>query len=279
LLLDTLEILVEQYTYDCSNVYCGENAIRDCQGNFQSVTCPQGTIVPEIPAVAQIFCERALAGLSNTDRATCNPTICQLDPTLGIPGTWSYTCQPTRSTSDDARCLEATVSRHFGEWFEHQRVCNTDDNGNEFCLMYSFGPIILANFDVLDPLLLHQSFFCNGEYNGQLCDSCTPCGEAGSTGTLEYGQTVIPDIDCSNIQADSRLNACDQTATGILEFFYAEGGDLSCPYLSATSVGTGGGGRTTPGTNNGNGSTSAAARGAAVAFATTTFVATMGVLW
>ena len=86
-------------------------------------------------------------------------------------------------------------------------------------------------------------------------------GEAGITGTLQYGQALIPEIDCSNIQANSRLNACDQTATGILEFLYAKGGDLPCPSSSATSSGGTGGGDTTV-TNNGHGSTSAAATGA-----------------
>mmetsp|Transcript_1228 Transcript_1228/g.2617 ORF Transcript_1228/g.2617 Transcript_1228/m.2617 type:complete len:470 (-) Transcript_1228:29-1438(-) len=261
ILTDSFQVLLEQYTYDCSNVYCGEHAIRDCRGNYQSVACPQGTINQEIPAMAQIFCERALASLSDTDRTACNPTSCQFAQSTIIAGTWSYTCQ-LQATGGDARCLEATVSQHFGEYYQHTIVCKTDANGNEFCTFQSYGPVvILESSAVSDPVLLHDLLLCHATYNDEDCESCTPCGEAGITGTLEYGQALLPEIDCSNIQANSRLNACDQTATGILEFYYAEGGDLPCPSSSATSSGGTGGGDTT-GTNNGNGSTSATATGA-----------------
>ncbi|OEU08157.1 hypothetical protein FRACYDRAFT_250386 [Fragilariopsis cylindrus CCMP1102] len=34
-----LDILYDEYTYDCSNIYCGPNAIRDCAGNSMTVPC------------------------------------------------------------------------------------------------------------------------------------------------------------------------------------------------------------------------------------------------
>jgi len=292
LLPDTLELLPQQYTYDCSNVYCGEHAIRDCGGNYQSVACPQGRNDLEIPTYAKVTCEGVLTRLSETDRAACNPTSCQLDPLLGIDlTTWSFTCQPSSSNessevANDNRCLEATVSRLFGEWFQHSRVCNTDESGNEFCLTLSFGPLKMENNEFWVPRL-HHGFGCTAEYNGQTCDSCMPCGEPGATGRLEAGESFSTDVDCSNIQADSRLNGCDQTATGVLEFFYKEGGDLACPLLVTTdsstgpgdtsggdipgaNAGDGGGGGATPGANTtDDGSTSAAARGAAASFVKT----------
>jgi hypothetical protein len=280
---DTYKVLFNQYGYDCSNVYCGEHAIRDCKGNFQSVACPQGTVVPEIPALAQVTCERNLAEMSDTDRTACSPTCCQLIPTTGA---WSYTCQPicvgcipaTASTNDN-NCFQSTLSRHFGERFEESRNCMTDDEGNAACTTRSRGTGHLTYpADGTTAFVLIYDFGCRADYNGQSCE-CTPCGV--TSGILEFGETFGVAIDCSNIQADSRYNGCDLTATGLLSFFlYGIDPALSCPSPSSPTTPTTNCG-TPAETNNGLPTDDLSpSAGATLSFATATaalMVTTMGV--
>jgi hypothetical protein len=250
---DTWKVLDNQYAYDCSNVYCGEHAMRDCSGNYQSVACPQGTVVPEIPALGQVHCERALAEMSDTYRTACSPTSCQ--QFIPTTGSWQYTCQPScvgciptsTSTNDDNSCFQATLSRLFGEEFEAVRHCYTDDEGNEACTTRWFGRGQINYSADQTAFLLYPNFGCFADYNGQACESCTPCGV--TTGILEAGEGFNLAIDCSNIQADSRYNGCDQTATGLWDFMYEMGDSLSCPSPSSLTTPTTNGG--TPETNNG----------------------------
>jgi hypothetical protein len=272
---NTLVILYDQYAYDCSNVYCGEHATRDCSGNYQSVACsPQGTVVPEIPTLAQVSCERALAEMSDTDRTACSPTCCQFDPTTVQ---WYYTCQPicvgciptTTGTNDDNSCFQSTLSRYFGELVKEAiRVCFTDDEGNTLCQSKWFGPLAINYYDEPTPFLSYTVVGCTAEYNGQDCESCTPCGVS----TLRLGENFNLAIECSTIQAGSRYNGCDQTATGLWDFFNEVDSSL-CPSPSSPTTPTANG--CTPEMNN------SPSAGATLFFATTTaalVVTTMGVL-
>jgi hypothetical protein len=257
--------------------YCGEHATRDCNGNYQSVACPQGTVVPEIPTLAQVSCEHVLAEMLDTDRTACSPTSCQFDPNApSVP--WFYTCQPicvgciptTTGTNDDNSCFQYTVSRYFGERvIEVIRLCFTDDEGNTACDTKWFGPLTINYFDEPTPFLFYTQFGCTADYNGQECESCTPCGVS----TLRPGENFNLAIDCSNIQVGSRRNGCDQTATGIWDFFNEVDSSL-CPSPSSPTTPTMNGGLQP--TNDGSPSA-----GATLSFATTTaalVVTTMGVL-
>jgi hypothetical protein len=223
-LIATFAPLYNEYAYDCSNVYCGENAVRDCSGNYQSVDCA-GSAVAEIPTLAQVTCERILAEMSDSVRASCNPTSCELDPTTGG---WFYTCVPSCVGCDDDSCYESTLTRHLREQIEDVRVCFTDEEGNEACVTKSFVQLIFELADDFESFnFFYNSFECTADYNGQACASCTPCGV--TTGPLPVEEDFDYVIDCSNIEAGSVWNRCDQTATGLWEFVYEADASLSCP--------------------------------------------------
>lgn len=111
-----------QYTYDCTNVYCGPNAARDCDGTYRDTQCTatnQASTTTKIPFLRNVNCEvfEGLVGKAGYTE-TCGVCAGSVDPELT-----SITCQPQCDSCDSNGCLFVQEPFDFSESFRVDTAC------------------------------------------------------------------------------------------------------------------------------------------------------------
>lgn len=223
------------YGYDCSNVYCGANAMRSCSGVYEEMACPAGTSPPPaIPSYASVTCEKINRGYVQADSAAGNPrfqcTACSpkeennllygFDCNLGCFG-----CFPS------GRCIRIEENNVFGENDMVFERCSTlTDTEDVFCITD-----ILSDYRVDDSAVRPTTAECVAHWNFAPCQ-CTVCG------IDDLGQTIT-NIDCSEAAGTSSiLDSCSGTvtATGVFSFFNEVGFALTADPQNDVCGGDGG---------------------------------------
>jgi hypothetical protein len=208
-----------QYEYDCSNVYCGPNAARECNGTYRdNPQCPANVTdeasLPDIPILRNVNCEAFLSFMIESGKekvffGSCG--ACQEDD----QGLTTITCEPYCGSCNGNNTVCITVHESL-VFSEHQLIyvgCQTTTGGPILCLT-ARSP---AQFDSFaDPSL----FSCEATVDGVACASCsvTDCGL--SVDGLYTFRNVTQQIDCTNVDQVSKLNVCDATGTGVFAFFF-----------------------------------------------------------
>jgi hypothetical protein len=207
-----------QYWYDCTNVYCGPQASRDCTGRYQdnSASCPAGVLVaddpdlrPIIPTLQSISCDYFHSYLETTEYAdTCSACVAS----SGGAGT-SITCPP-RNVNGDNGLL--TLDERF-DFTELQRsdvecVTSTSPSSQRVCLTKT-APVLYGAYANID------QFTCATTVDGASCNSCTICGHTDDARNAQFNRYTSVDllyrVDCINLDGISQYNACDGTITGL----------------------------------------------------------------
>jgi hypothetical protein len=213
-----------QYWYDCTNVYCGPQASRDCTGQYQdnSNTCPAGVLVANdpaliIPTLQSISCDYFKAYLATTAYAdTCSE--CVVDNT----GSSAITCQP-RDVKGDGVILDEKFA--FTELQRTDIECVSspaaDTSGASspprICLAKT-SPLLYGAYVKVD------QFACTATVEGAAfvgtpCQVCNICGfnDDARNGHLDRYASfdLLYNVDCTNLDTVSRYNACDGTITGL----------------------------------------------------------------
>mmetsp|Transcript_27258 Transcript_27258/g.54503 ORF Transcript_27258/g.54503 Transcript_27258/m.54503 type:complete len:434 (+) Transcript_27258:13-1314(+) len=206
---DTFLPILGSYAYDCSNVYCGPNAIRDCSGATQTVACTNGLVSsPEIPPIGLVDCRKQRQ--THQDEEGCSKCTVDEDD----DGTFSFTCVPpcpACSLLDGTACFQTSITHHFnlgniGRWY-----CQTSDSsGDEFCFYVVAGTLVSDLNNDGQPTFAWSE--CGATWNGEVCSSCTICG-------LKDDAWPLVTLDCSNIPAvvNSVFDQCSNIATGVFQ--------------------------------------------------------------
>ena len=210
--------LLEVYSYDCSNVYCGPNAVRDCEGNLYDQPCDGEDPPPEeLPTNAQLSClrnQQLLAQLSDQGDV-CAPSECAPVP-LGdldfTTKTWMLGCDPecVGCSETTGKCYEVMNEVFFGEIARANRNCITDDTPekNTFCFTRVYGPVYLADDG---ETYVHFGTACTAWWNGNACE-CNPCNP--ETPVVE-GEPMLLSVDCSAHDEESVSNDCTGDVGGV----------------------------------------------------------------
>jgi hypothetical protein len=204
-----------QYEYDCSNVYCGPNAARECNGTYRvNPQCPVNVTneasLPDIPMLRNVNCEAFLSTQVDTDKVLAELCgACQEDDN----GLTTITCEPSEPVCvgcNGTKTVCETTQELF-DFSEHQFIdtfCGTTTGGPVWCVTQR-SPAQVDSF--ADPSL----FSCEATVEGVACASCsmTDCG-LGLDGLYTWTK-VAPQADCTNVDQDSKFNVCDGTGTGV----------------------------------------------------------------
>jgi hypothetical protein len=223
-----------QYEYDCSNVYCGPNAARKCDGTYRDNTqCPANVTdeasLPDIPILRNVNCEAFFSSMIESDEellGSCG--ACQEDD----QGLTTITCEPFCGGcyGNNTACITA---QNFLVFSEHRRTrlsCATTTGGPILCLTER-SPAQLDSF--ADPSL----FSCEFTVDGVACASCSviDCG-LGVNGLYTWAETTVQ-TDCINVDQVSKINLCDATSTGVFVPLYnGEFDPAMCPNETAALV-------------------------------------------
>jgi hypothetical protein len=222
-----------QYEYDCSTVYCGPNAARECDGTYRdNQQCPANVTneasLPDIPLLRNVNCEVYSSFVIESDEKladVCGP--CQEDD----QGLTTFTCEPFCGgcMGNNTVCITAHNSYAFSE---HQLiyVSRATTTGGPVTCATVRSP---AQFDSFaDPSL----FSCEMTVDGVACASCsvTDCGLG--LNSLYTFTNVAAQIDCTNLDQVSKLNECDATGTGVFAPFFNDDFYNTCPNETAAVV-------------------------------------------
>jgi hypothetical protein len=225
-----------QYTYDCTNVYCGPNAARDCDGTYRDTQCTANQAsTSEIPFLRNVNCEVyedlvELAGFTET----CGVCADSGDSELALT---SITCQPQCDSCDSNGCLFLQESFYFSESFRVDIACFSKSEGGDdpFVCLTQTAP---AQIDVYADESL---FSCSVKLGDADC-SCSICGFAEDADAeyaalgLYTSDDVLYQADCTNVDSVSTINLCDDTATGVFEPLLARGETTTCQGQQAAPV-------------------------------------------
>jgi hypothetical protein len=130
---ETFYPLLNDYGYDCSNIYCGPNAIRDCvTGESKSVPCTGDLVsTPEIESHEMIECKRRRQLITESiTKGTCSECTDQ-------DGEVSFTCdEPCYGCFPDGNCVtNPTVTHAFFGRLSLTSACQTlSATGDRECL-------------------------------------------------------------------------------------------------------------------------------------------------
>ena len=203
---ETEDIVGGQYSYDCSNVYCGPNARRDCNGNYQDTVCPAGvdeSALVDIPTLRDVNCQRFRSVVDeNFGVDVCTPCEeesgdlnvieCGLD-CLGC--------------NADGVCVTTVEAFGFSEIGDVYESCSTvSDTEDEWCLIY-LGPPGIGETGTI------SQFQCGFSLNDEDCD-CSICGTADPNGSLFRAGEVFFRADCSSVVPNSIFDQCSDTYSG-----------------------------------------------------------------
>jgi hypothetical protein len=227
-----------QYEYDCSNVYCGPNAARECDGTYRdSPQCPANVTdeasLPDIPILRNVNCEAFSSFMIESDEeevffGLCG--ACQEDD----QGLTTITCEPycVGCNGNTTACITSHALFVFSE---HQLIyvwCGTTTDGPVQCLTMR-SP---AQFDSsADPSLLS----CELTVDGVACASCSVCGLGLGLDDLYKWANLTFQADCTNVDQVSKINFCDATGTGtgvFAPFFDSDFDPAMCPNETAALV-------------------------------------------
>jgi len=223
----------DEYAYDCSNIYCGPNAIRDCYGNSMTVSCTDSLVsLPEIPSNELVKClkDRQLTLQIFGDQ---NDESCSECTDVGEDGnTFAYSCAtPCESCFEDgsgnSNC-RTDVSFTKTSWPQagSTNYCETVGSAGKHCFTTRFTQ------ELWDPLLNTFGYWtseCTAEWNGVSCN-CSICGRA------ELSPLVI--VDCSTDDVALAYDQCSMTSSGVYAGSYNPELQLgldSCPNRAPTN--------------------------------------------
>ena len=228
-------VILDDYGYDCSNIYCGPNAIRDCATGLSSSVPCTGNLVssPEIPSHELVQCTKVRQSYpEGTDCSEC---------ALGDEGEIYFECNlQCQGCLTDGNCATNPAVRHaFQGRIIARRDCRTwSVSGAEECTARFVGGIVID-----DPQWYYESASCAHTWNGEAC-ICEVCG-------YDDQSTPLISTDCSDAVgvAETGYNECTGTYTGafaiVMEGFDAtatcsqgigQEGDPAVPASSPISV-------------------------------------------
>jgi hypothetical protein len=129
-----------QYEYDCSNVYCGPNAARECDGTYRdNPQCPANITneasLPDIPMLRNVECGVFLSTQVDTDIVLAELCgACQEDDN----GRTSITCEPSEPVCVGCNGTTVCDTRQvLFDFSEHQSIrttCGTMTGGPVWCV-------------------------------------------------------------------------------------------------------------------------------------------------
>jgi len=202
------KVLIGHYAYDCSNVYCGPNAIRNCKGETQTVPCTDGLVsLPEIPSKELVACLKERA--SRSEDEGCSDCEVYEERSNVV----SFQCTPRcLGCTTDGTCFERSTLYLYDHFLTAYSTCHATNSGSGdriICIHLTLGP--LHSTDVGYSFLTTN---CRADLNGEAC-SCSICG-------LDDGLHPLVTLDCSNVAAaaaaeNSVFDECSQTFTGVFQ--------------------------------------------------------------
>jgi len=199
--------LVDQYQYDCSNVYCGPNARRDCNGNTQSVPCSDGNNPTPIRTHAEVECDRLRGALD--EAFSCGPCTSN-------EGIAEYSCDGgCLGCTANGECLQQVVTPFWLDSRTGVQQCNEfTATGDVLCVANVFGPRNLDRVPI--------STQCLATWSQEQC-ACEICGQNELGGPLRS-------IDCSSVTSvsNSVFNECTGQVSGTFEVLNSMSPD-ACP--------------------------------------------------
>jgi hypothetical protein len=210
-------VIPGQYWYDCTNVYCGPQASRDCTGRYQdnSASCPAGVLVaddpaqrPIIPTLQSISCDYFHSYLETTEYAdTCSACVAG-----GTTTTSTITCPPRNVNGDGLLTLDERFDFTELHRSDVECVTSTQSSQQRVCLTKT-APVLYGAYANLD------QFTCATTVDGAACNSCTVCGHNDDARNAQLNRYTSVDllykVDCTNLDGISQYNACDGTITGL----------------------------------------------------------------
>lgn len=216
-----------QFAFDCSNVYCGPNAKRQCSGEYETVPCPPDideASLKDIPLLRDASCQRFRDILD----ATAIGTFCgQCSPDPNEDVTW-IDCDPRCGICDgEGVCTEFTEHVAFTEVAQQITLC-TSYKDNVFCKA-DVGPELVVSESYANI----QRYGCQASLNDSPC-TCNICGtkedaafaSTGNLGVYSYSD-LLYEVDCTAVDGVSQYNQCENTRFG--ELFDAPGTPTPCP--------------------------------------------------
>ena len=206
-----------QYGYDCSNVYCGPNAIRDCAtGESRTVPCTDGLVSsPEIPSFELVECQQnRLAGLDGYGLGLLQGLVCSECAPVDDNGDGSVISYSCASPSigcyegDIIDCLtDVSYSSSFFPYGRSTTLCVTLGSVGNFCFTSDVYGLL---FDINESIFDYQSSSCTAELNGASC-SCSICG----VGWNPYTSFPLKIVDCSTDDISLAFDECSGTSSGL----------------------------------------------------------------
>ena len=223
--------LYDEYMYDCSNVYCGSNAIRDGTGESMTVPCTDGLVSsPEIPSGELVKClkDRQITFQNYYDE---NDEFCSECTAVGEDGnTFAYSCATPCKTcfkdgSGNRNCLtDVSFTKTFWPQAGSTNYCETVGSAGNYCFTTRFTQA------VWDPLLNTFEYPTSertAEWNGVSCN-CSICG-VGDSGPLFI-------VDCSTDDVALAYDQCSVTSSGVYAGYYMGDCRYFCPNRAATNA-------------------------------------------
>ena len=224
-------LLYDEYTYDCSNVYCGPNAIRYATGESMTVPCTDGLVsLPEIPSGELVRClkDRQLTLQIFGDQ---NDEICSECTAVGEDGnTFTYSCAtPCESCFEDgsgnSNCLtDVSFTKTFWPQAGSTNYCETVGSAGNHCFTTRFTQAV---WDPLLNIFEYPTSECTAEWNGVSCN-CSICG-VGDSGPLFI-------VDCSTNDVALAYDQCSVTSSGVYAGYYMGDCRYFCPNRAATNA-------------------------------------------
>jgi hypothetical protein len=215
-----------QYEYDCSNVYCGPNAARECDGTYRdNPQCPADVtneaLLPDIPILRNVNCGSFSSWVETVEQFAELCGACQEDD----QGLTTVTCESYCDGCNGNNTVCKTVQELL-VFSEHQLtyvLCETITGGPVQCLTER-SPADFNSF--ADPSL----FSCELTLDGVACASCSviDCG-SGLNGLYRWFD-VDYQADCTNVDQVSKVIGCDATGTGVFaQSYYDDVDPAMCP--------------------------------------------------
>ena len=198
--------LFGQYGYDCSNVYCGPNARRDCNGNYQDTVCPTGvdeSALVDIPTLRDVNCQRFRSVLDeNLGVDVC--TSCEERSSDLYAIGCGLECAGCNA---DGVCVTTSETVWFTELGDVHETCATvSDTGDEWCLSQLVPPGFGQSGTI-------SQFHCTFSLNDEDCD-CSICGTADPNSSVFRPTEVFFRADCSSVVPNSIYDQCSDTYSG-----------------------------------------------------------------
>lgn len=205
--------------YAFSNVYCGANARRDCNGNYEDVACPPGVdpgSFQEIPFLREVNCVKFLQVIDANTNLSCGG--CQGDE----DGLYLIECDEVcLGCNGDEECFSQKETLAFSEGRDINQVCYENQATGDVACNVIAGPAGRST----GGLRLHG---CAVEVNGSEC-SCSVCGFKSGSDRFGLGWYAIGEVLYEAQCPDgSGFNQCTGTGSGV----YGTGAldsNLQCP--------------------------------------------------